>query len=448
MLVSLCYVLVRWLLQFVVLRARSKELKELEIVVLRHELAILRRKARRPAITAVDRLFLSAASRFLPGARWRSFIVTPTTLLRWHRRLVVKRWTFARPVGRPPLRREIQDLVLRLARDNPRWGYPRIVGELKGLGVTVSATTVRAWLRAAGLGPAGKRGEMTWREFVRAHRQSLLAVDFFTVETIWLQRLYVLLFIELGSRRVHVAGCTPNPSTVWVVEQARHLSWTLAERAEPMRFLIGDRDRKFTDGFDDVFRSDGIEVVRTPFRAPQANGVAERFVRTVCRECLDWLLVLNQQHLERIVAVFVDHYNPHQPHRALSLVPPSQGGLLQRCRHPVMLVFCGVIASAVSFTSTSWPRNAVSAPYRVPLSTLGSLGASPFGATRSFARCSHRSVHAGSQKPQSLDGRGSELIADLFTVEGDGRSMIGHATNSSRTENTCRSGRPLAREYQ
>jgi hypothetical protein len=232
-LVSLCYVLLRWFLEFVVLRVRSKELKELEIVVLRHELAILRRKTRRPGITAVDRLFLSAASRLLPRARWRSFMVTPATLLRWHRRLVAKRWTFARPVGRPPMRREIRDLVLRLARENPRWGYPRVVGELKGLGVTVSATTVRAWLRAAGFGPAGKRGEMTWREFIQAHRQSLLAVDFFTVETIWLQ-LYVLFFIELESRRVHMVGCTPNPSASWVVQQARQLSWTLPERAEPV----------------------------------------------------------------------------------------------------------------------------------------------------------------------------------------------------------------------
>jgi putative transposase len=296
-LVSLCYVLLRWLLEFVVLRVRSKALKELEIVVLRHELAILRRKTRRPAITAVDRLFLSAASRLLPRARWRSFIVTPATLLRWHRRLVAKRWTFARPVGRPPMRGEIRDLVRRLAREHPRWGYPRIVGELKGLGVTVSATTVRAWLRAAGLGPAGKRGEMTWREFIQAHRQSLLAVDFFTVETIWLQRLYVLFFIELESRRVHMVGCTPNPSAPWVVQQARQLSWTLPER--------------------------GIEVVRTPFRAPQANGVAERFVRTLRSECLDRLLILNQQHLERILDVFVDHYNRHRPHRALSLAPPE-----------------------------------------------------------------------------------------------------------------------------
>jgi putative transposase len=180
----------------------------------------------------------------------------------------------ARPVGRPPMQREIRDLVLRLARENARWGYLRIVGELKGLGITVSATTVRAWLRAAGLGPAGKRGKTTWRLFVRAHRQSLLAVDFFTVETIWLQRLYVLFFIELGSRRVHVAGCTPNPSAAWVVQQARQLSWTLTERAEPLRFLIRDRDQKFTDQFDEVFRSQGTEIVRTPFRTPQGKDYA------------------------------------------------------------------------------------------------------------------------------------------------------------------------------
>jgi len=151
-LVSLCCVSLRWLLEFVALRARSKEFQELEIIVLRHELGILRRTTRRPAIAAVDWVLLAVASRLLPRSRWCSFIVTPATLLRWHRRLVARRWTYTRPVGRPPLRRENRDLVLRLARENPRWGYPRMVGELKGLGLTVSATTVRAWLRAAGLG--------------------------------------------------------------------------------------------------------------------------------------------------------------------------------------------------------------------------------------------------------------------------------------------------------
>jgi transposase InsO family protein len=220
------------------------------------------------------------------------------------------------------MRREIRGLVLRLARENPRWGYQRIVGELKGLGVAVSATTVRTWLQQSGLGPAGTRRGMTWREFVRAHRHSLLAVDFFTVETIWLQRLYVLFFIELGSRRVHLAGCTSNPSGLWVTQQARQLTWALSDRPEPIRFLIRDRDQKFTGRFDEVFRSDGIEIVRTPFRTPEANGIAERFVRTARSECLDWLLIQNEEHLERVLAVFGDHYNGHRPHRALSLTPP------------------------------------------------------------------------------------------------------------------------------
>jgi putative transposase len=320
--VRLCYVILWRVLQLAALRLRSHEWKELEIVVLRHELAILRRHTRRPTITAVDRTFLAAASRLLSRSRWTSFIVTPATLLRWHRCLVAKRWTYVSSAGRPPMRPEMRELALRLAHDNPRWGYQRIVGELKGLGLTVSATTVRTWLRAAGVGPAGRRRGITWREFIRAHRRSLLAVDFFTVETIWLQRLYVLFFIELGSRRVHLAGCTRNPNAPWATQQARQLLWTFDERSEPLRFLIRDRDQKFTEGFDEVFRGDGMEVVRTPFRAPQANGVAERFVRTVRSECLDWLLILDRHHLEQVLRVFVDHYNGHRPHRALALTPP------------------------------------------------------------------------------------------------------------------------------
>jgi hypothetical protein len=150
----------------------------------------------------------------------------------------------------------------------------------------------------------------------------MLAVDIFTVETVWLQRLYVLFFIELGSRRVHLAGCTPTPTAAWVTQQARQLTWSLSDRSEPFRYVIRDRDQKFTDTFDEVFRSVGCEIVWTPFRAPQANGVAERFVRTVRSECLDWLLILNEQHLMRVLAVFVAHYDGHRPHRALGLTPP------------------------------------------------------------------------------------------------------------------------------
>jgi len=320
---SLCYVVLRRVLQLAALRFRSEEFKELEIVVLRHELAVLRRQAARLEFRPADRVFLAAASQLLPRTSWRSFVVTPSTLLRWHRRLVARRWTYANRVGRPPMGREVRELVLRLARENPRWGYQRIVGELRGLGIAVSATTVRELLKRAGLGPAGKRAGLSWRAFLRAQAQSMFAVDFFTVETISLQRLYLLFFIELESRRVHFAGCTTNPSGAWVSQQARQLAWGLAERPTPVRFLIRDRDSKFTREFDTVFRSDGIEIVRTPVRAPKANATAERFVRTVRAECLDWLLIFNRRHLERVLRIFVDHYNGHRPHRALNLTPPK-----------------------------------------------------------------------------------------------------------------------------
>jgi putative transposase len=321
---SFCYVVLRRVLQLAALRFQSEEFKELEIVVLRHELAVLRRQVGRPKLRPADRVFLSAASRLLPRTSWRSFVVTPTTLLRWHRRLVARRWTYPGRVGRPPIGGVLRELVLRLARENPRWGYQRIVGELGGLGFAASATTVRKLLKDAGLGPAGERSGLSWRDFLRAQAQSMLAVDFFTVETVSLQRLYVLFFIELGSRRVHLAGCTANPNGAWVTQQARQLAWGLAERSTPVRFLIRDRDSKFTHDFEIVFRSERIEIVRTPVRAPKANAIAERFVRTVRSECLDWLLILDRRHLERVLRTFVDHYNHHRPHRALNLTPPDQ----------------------------------------------------------------------------------------------------------------------------
>ena len=201
-------------------------------------------------------------------------------------------------------------------------GLSRIVGELKGLGVVVSATTVKKILRLEGLGPTVPRGP-SWREFLRTQPSSIIAVDFFTVDTVWLQRLYVLVFIELGSRRVHLAGCTAHPDDAWVTQEARQVAWGLAEREEPVRFLMRDRDRKFTSRFDGVFEAQVVRVVRTPVQVPEANGIAERFVRTVRSECLDWLLILNPPHLERTVKSFVDHYNCCRPHRSLGLVPPN-----------------------------------------------------------------------------------------------------------------------------
>ena len=218
-------------------------------------------------------------------------------------------------------RRELRDLVLRLARENPRWGYQRIAGELIKLGFRLSPSTVRRLLASAGLTPAPRRGALSWSAFLSQQAGSMLACDFFTVETVSLRRLYVLFFIELSSRRVHLAGCTTNPTGAWVVQQARNLSFSgLFER---MRFLIHDRDNKFTASFDEVFPSEGVGVIHTPVRAPQANAYAERFVRTVRTECLDWLLILGRRHLERVLRIYVQHYNRERPHRALALRPPQ-----------------------------------------------------------------------------------------------------------------------------
>ncbi len=320
---SLCYLAFRCALRLVLLRPRSTEFKELEIVILRHQLAVLRRQTGRPQLTMIDRVFLAAASRLLPRSRWQSFLVKPTTLLRWHRRLVARRWTYASRRGRPPIGGEIRELVLRPRARESALGLPAIVGELNGLGIAVSATTVKKILREAGLGPAGSRGGLSWRAFLRQQGQSMLAVDFFIVETITLQRLYVLFVIELGSRRVHLAGCTANPTGAWVTQQARQFTWTLKQQPRSFRFLIRDRDSKFTRDFDAVFVSEGVEIIKTPVRAPKANAVAERFVRTARAECLDWLLIMNQRHLERVLRVFIHHYNTHRPHRSLDLKPPD-----------------------------------------------------------------------------------------------------------------------------
>ena len=323
MLLSVVYVALQRILQLGSLLFRSADSKELEIVVLRHELAILRRQVHRPTFRPADRWFLAAASRLLPRVKWSMFLVTPATLLRWHRWMVAKRWTYARRPGRPPIAKERRALIVRLARENPRWGYQRIVGELKGLAIVISATTVKKILREAQLGPAGTRKGPSWREFLRAQAKSVIAVDFFTVDTVWLQRLYVLFFIEVASRRVHLAGCTAHPNAEWVTQQARHVAWTFAEREEPVRFLIRDHDRKFMGGFDAVFEAENIRILRTPIQVPEANGVAERFIRTARSECLDWLLILSARHLERTLTVFIDHYNGWRPHRSLDLAPPN-----------------------------------------------------------------------------------------------------------------------------
>jgi putative transposase len=286
-------------------------------------LAILRRQTGPPRLTPADRALLAALSRALPRRSWVSFSVTPQTLLRWHRRLVARRWTYAhRRAGRPPLDQSLRSLILRFARENPQWGYRRIVGELKGLGIVVSSTSVRKVLIGAGVPPAPKRTARSWRSFLRQQAASMLACDFLTVETAFLQRIYVLFFISLATRRVEYIACTSRPDGAWVVQQARNLVMQLGDE-QTFQFLIHDRDSKFSGAFDEVFRSEGIRVIRTPIQAPNANAYAERWVRTFRADCLDRILILGRRHLEHVLRVYRRHYNEHRPHRALRLLPPD-----------------------------------------------------------------------------------------------------------------------------
>jgi putative transposase len=225
-------------IQLLVLLARGDAGKDLEILVLRHQLTVLRRQTPRPRFGPADRAVLAAISRALPRARWSCFLVRPETLLRWHRRLVAGAWTYPhRGTGRPPLDQELQQLIVRLARENPRWGYQRIKGELLRLGMRVSATAIRTTLRRHGLDPTPRPTTTTWRAFLRQQAAGILACDFFTVDTIWLRRLYVLFFIEHDTRRVHLAGVTANPRSAWVTQQARNLLLVLPSAAGGCAFL-------------------------------------------------------------------------------------------------------------------------------------------------------------------------------------------------------------------
>jgi putative transposase len=251
--------------------------------------------------------------------------VSPATLLRWHRQLVRWRWTYPhRAPGRPSLDRRLQTLVVRLARENPDWGYRRIVGELQSLGIAVSATSVRTILIRHGLRPAPQRDELSWRTFLRQQAATTLACDFFTVDTAWSRRIYVLFFMSLERRRVEFVACTPNPTGAWVAQQARNLLMTLDDRRQPIRFLVHDRDAKFGGGSDHIFEGEGIAVIRTPVQAPNANAHAERWVGTVRRECLDRLLIFSRRQLEHVLRVCARHYNQHRPHRSLALHPHEQ----------------------------------------------------------------------------------------------------------------------------
>jgi putative transposase len=314
----------RRLLELVVLRRRSEREKEIEILLLRHQLRLLERQVARPHLTQSDRALLAAFCRVLPRqTSRRSLLVTPATLLRWHRELVARRWTYRhRRPGRPATPTDVRVLIVRLARENPGWGYRRIQGELVGLGITLAASTVWTILRDAGIEPAPKRLEASWSEFLRQQAASILECDFLTVDTLFLKRFYVLFFIELGSRRVHLAGITSNPDGRWVSQQARNLLMQFDDDRIRPRFLVRDRDSKFTREFDEVFRSEGIRVIKAPVRAPKARAHAERWVGSARRECLDLLLIIDRRHLQHVLGSYTRHYNEHRPDRAVGQRPP------------------------------------------------------------------------------------------------------------------------------
>jgi transposase InsO family protein len=318
------YLMLTRVLSWLALLAHTDAAKDVEILVLRHEVAVLRRHNPRPRLSWVDRALLSALSRLLPVDLRRLRLVSPRTLLRWHAQLVARRWTYPRrQSGRPPVAPPIRALVLRMARENPRRGYRRIQGELVGLGHQVAASTVWTILKAAGLDPAPRRSGPTWRQSLTAQAHAILALDFAYVDTVFLRRPYILVVVEHGRRRVHIAGITAHPTGAWVAQQARNLLMDLDDRAEQFRFLIRDRDSKFTAAFDAVFAGADIHIIRTPVQAPRANAIAERWIGTLRRECLDHMLITGRRHLAAVLREFVDHYNTHRPHRSLDQHPPA-----------------------------------------------------------------------------------------------------------------------------
>ncbi len=327
MLLSIVYVLAQRLFGLIVPQARGEAAKDVELLVLRHEVAVLRRQINRPRWEPKDRVVLAALSRLLPRDRWHARIVAPSTLLRWHRELVARHWTYPRlrvcRGGRPPTAAVIGKLVVRLARENPMWGHRRIHGEIIRLGYQLSAATVWNILDRAGIDPSPRRSGPTWRQFCTTQAKSLLACDFAHVDTVLVRRIYVFFVIEVATRRVHILGVTRHPTGACVTQQARNFLMVLDDRAEVFRFLIRDRDTKFTASFDAVFATTAISVLKTPPPAPRADTYAERWIGTLRRECLDRVLIVGQRHLVTVLSAYVSHYNGHRPHRSLNQRPPD-----------------------------------------------------------------------------------------------------------------------------
>ena len=333
MLLKIVYLLTCRVLGVAVLVFRGDRAKAAELLVLRHENAVLRRHVSRVRYDPADRLWFAALARLLPRRRWTEiFPVTPATLLAWHRRLAAAKYDTSkqRKPGRPPTARSIAGLVVRLAKENPLWGYRRIHGELTKLGLAVAPSTVWEILHAAGIDPAPRRSGPTWRQFLHAQAAGILAVDFLHVDTVLLRRLYVLIFIEHGTRRMHLGGVTSHPTGEWTVQQARNLALTLDEQFDAIRFLIHDRGSNFTASFDAVFQATGARILRSAVQAPRMNAICERLVGTLRRELLDRVLILGEAHLRAVLTEYQAHYNTARPHQGIAQRVPAD----ERDTHP------------------------------------------------------------------------------------------------------------------
>jgi len=327
MLLSIWYQMVRWLLGLTVVLVRRDLSKDAELLVLRHENAVLRRQITRVHYTPADRMWLTALSRLLPRRRWAAiFPVTPATILAWHRTLISRKWDYSarRRPGRPPTAAMIKQLIIRMATENPTWGHRRVQGELIRLGHHIAASTVWQILHDAGMEPAPRRSGPTWRQFLTAQTKAVLAVDFVHVDTVFLKRLYALIAVEHRSRRAHLLGVTAHPTGAWTTQVARNLMMDLADRATTIIFLLRDRDSRFTRAFDAVFTADGIRILTSPPAAPRANAVCERMIGTLRRELFDRVLVVNERHLRRILTIYLHHFNAARPHRTLGQLAPAQ----------------------------------------------------------------------------------------------------------------------------
>jgi transposase InsO family protein len=327
--ISVLYLQVRCLLGCLTVLSRGQASKDVELLALRHENAVLRRQVGRVRYQPADRLWLAALSRLVSRRRWGEvFPVTPATLLAWHRRLVARKWDYAsrRRPGRPSTAAAIRKLVIRIATENPAWGHRRVQGELVRLGHQIAASTVWQILNDAGINPAPRRTGPTWQQFLTAQARGILAADFVHVDTVLLRRIYALVVIEHSTRRAHLAGVTAHPDGAWTTQAARNFLMDLGQRAASVKFLIRDRAGQFTASFDDVFTAEGIRIVASPPQAPKANAICERMIGTLRREVLDRLLIVNEQHLHRVLTEYLPHYNTARPHRSLARLTPAQAG--------------------------------------------------------------------------------------------------------------------------